>query len=93
MNPTDMKTTTPWHLARRAEGMVIGVDVLRRRVLVQTDSGPRVRLFAEEILSSGPFPRSQLALEPPPDEEAPRAREEPEARGWSLLSRFWRREE
>ena len=83
-----------WHVrARRAEGMVIGVDVLRRRVLVQTDSGPRVRLFDEEILSSGPFPRSQLALEPPPDEEAPRAREEPEARGWSLLSRFWRREE
>ena len=79
--------------ARRAEGMVIGVDVLRRRVLVQTDSGPRIRLFADEILQSGPYARSQLELEPPPDEgDAPQVREEPEARGWSLLSRFWRRE-
>lgn len=71
--------------ARRAQGMVQAVDVLRRRVLVRTSTGSFVRLFADEIERQGPPPKAPLPLahSPPPPPQPP-----PE-RGWAFLSRRW----
>lgn len=71
--------------ARRAQGTVQAVDVLRRRVLVRTGTGSFVRIFAEEIQRQGPPPKAPLPLAhaPPPPPQPP-----PE-RGWAFLSRRW----
>lgn len=71
--------------ARRAQGTVQAVDVLRRRVLVRTATGSFVRLFVEEIERSGPPPRAPLPLAHAPPPPAP----PPAERGWAFLSRRW----
>lgn len=83
-----------WVLARRGEGTVVAVDVLRRQVLIRQEDGPRLRLFADEILESRP-PRKPSGRLPVAGEELAEddaSEEEPVERGWSSLARrLWRR--
>lgn len=76
--------------ARRAKGVVVAVDPLRRRVLVRPEQGGApIALFADEVLQAGPPPRAPLpqAGAPPRAPEGP-----PPERGWSeLAKRIWRR--
>lgn len=79
--------------ARRARGTVIAIDVLRRRVLVRPlpieDSAATISLFADEILTAAPPPRTPLpqAGVPARPPEGPTSE-----RGWSdLARRLWRR--
>lgn len=89
--------------ARRASGVVLAVDPLRRRLLVRGDGRPEaaapVVLFADEVTRSTPPPRppgrGPLPLAgdatPPGAPAAPEAPPAPE-RGWSELARrLWRR--
>ena len=52
MNPTDMKTTTPWHLARRAEGM----NPSAIREILKITERPGILNFAGGLPSPDTFP-------------------------------------
>lgn len=77
--------------ARRARGVVVAVDPLRRRVLVRPEQGGApLALFADEVLHAAPPPRTPLPQAGAPPERPPDG-QQPE-RGWSdLARRLWRR--
>jgi cell fate regulator YaaT (PSP1 superfamily) len=81
--------------ARRARGTVVAVDVLRRRVLVRPleEGAAPVTLFADEVLSVAPPPRTPLPQAGAPPAKPPASEGPPSAeRGWSdLARRLWRR--
>ncbi len=92
--------------ARRATGLVLAVDPLRRRVLVRAEGRPEaaapVVLFADEVTRSTPPPRPpgrgplplagpELSAGAPPSRPGAEGTPPPE-RGWSELARrLWRR--
>jgi cell fate regulator YaaT (PSP1 superfamily) len=89
--------------ARGVRGVAREVDILRRRVLVLSESGRLVPVFAAEVVHTAPPPRTPLpiadeapsaaegASADPVDEGPEDASPEPEA-GWSQLAkRLWRR--